>query len=359
MSDEIEPGLEDDTLAALAQAADEVIHPVRPDNLGQKTTRQDTDGRIVTDVPCKGCQYNLRGQLPVGTCPECGYPTEESLKSDQLRFADLGWLRSLNFGLTWIIIATLGGTVANLLFQMIAAIVVSSRPFRSNTSGGFVGLDPAIQVAIIMDFIFFSAPAIILCIGYWHFTKPEPHEEKASAPQTLTRWSVLTGNSILIGIRLYLLLTFILTMQMPDSIGVVVGLIAGSAIILFVGFPAMMVYLRSLARRLPSRKLMRHTSIVLWGFIACFAGLGLIILATLFVGNEGVVVLIASPMTLGVVVFSIWWLVLLFVYNGRLSKTIRNARRLRRASTLDPTQAHLAVSTSHDEADEEDSDDEA
>ena len=362
MSEDQESDLEDDTLAALAEAADEVIHPTRPDNLGQRITKQDTDGRIVTDVPCKGCQYNLRGQLPVGTCPECGFAIEESLKSEHLRFANLGWLRSLKFGLTWVIIGTLGGTVVYALFQVLAGIIMSSSRTRWNNPSSFGDLDLAIQITIVMEFLVFSIPMAMLCIGYWFLTKPDPHEEQPSVSGLITRWSFLSSYALLIGLRLYILLSVVLFFEVPESSWLAVALIVASAVGVFVGFPAFMVYLRGLARRLPSRKLMRHTSIVLWGFVACFGTAGLLILGAIFIPplsrNEGAVLLLVSPMAIGVIVFSIWWLVLLFVYQGRLSKAIRSARRLRRASALDPSQAHAAVIASGTEADEDESDDE-
>ena len=342
----------DDSLAALAEAADEVIHPNRPADLGSKTTRRDDHGRLDSELICVGCQYNLRGQLPQGTCPECGESVEKSLKSDHLRFASLVWLRSVKSGLSLIIIATIAGFAVIGLFQLIARVVLSSRRYRyTRRPTSFGELDLALQVSVIMEFIVYLVPMVLLCIGYWHFTKPEPKAKTHNIAQQLTRWSLIPSYALLITIRLYILLSIILFMDWPQSkavgITVAIGLIAASAVLLFVGFPATMVYLRSLARRLPSRKLMRHTSIVLWGFISCFAALGLLVLAAIFIralGRNGLAVfLLASPMLLGIIVFSIWWIVLLFVYQGRISKAIGSARRLRRASKLDPDQAHEAV----------------
>ena len=343
----------DDTLAALAEAADEVIHPIRPSGLGQKKTRHDTDGRIVTDLPCKGCQYNLRGQLPSGVCPECGLPVEESLKSEHLRFADIGWLRSLKSGLTLIIIGTLGSTVVYGLFQLLAGIVMSSSRTRWNlpSPSSFGDLDLAIQITIIMDFLVFSIPMALLCIGYWVLTKPDPKTDSPGYEETITRWGFLSSYTMLIALKLYTLLSVIIAFEVPESVWFLGGLIFAIAVAQFVAFPAQMVYLRSLARRLPSRKLMLHTSIVLWGLLGSVVALGLLAIASALINvlgrNEMAVFLLASPMLLGIVVFSIWWLVLLFVYHGRLSKTIRNARRLRRASTLDPSKAHTAFNDLH------------
>lgn len=350
MSTEKDAGDElDDTLAALAEAADEVIHPTRPADLGSIKTRRDDDGRIESDLICVGCQYNLRGQLPDGTCPECGEPIEKSLKSDHLRFANLVWLRSIKSGLSLIIIATIAGFVVNGLFQLIARVILSNQRGRySRLPTSFGELDLALQVSVIMEFVVYLVPMVLLCIGYWQFTKPEPKAKALVVSQQLTRWSLISSYALLIGLRLYILLSIILFLDFPRSKAVAIALIATVAVILFVGFPATMVYLRSFARRLPSRKLMRHTTIVLWGFVSCFAALGLLVVAAIFIRalsrNGLAVFLLASPMLLGIIVFSIWWIVLLFVYQGRVAKSIGSARRLRRASKLDPGRAHEAVS---------------
>lgn len=338
----------DDTLAALAEAADEVIHPVRPTNLGSKRTTRDEDGRLETDLICVGCGYNLRGQLPDGNCPECGEPVEKSLKSDYLRYANLGWLRSVKSGLSMIIIATLAGLVVNGLFQLIARAVLSRQHYRYSRPSSFGDLDLALQVSVIMEFIVFLVPMVLICIGYWHFTKPEPKAETHVASQQLTRWSIISSYALLIALRLYILLSVILYLEFPESIVVAVEMILASATILFVGFPAMMVYLRKLAHRLPSRKLMRHTSIVLWGFVGSYGAIALLALAIYFIrplGRNGLaIILLGSPIVLGLAVFSVWWFVLLFVYQGRVIKAIGSARRLRRASKLDPSKAHKAAS---------------
>ena len=77
--------------------------------------------------------------------------------------------------------------------------------------------------------------------------------QAAAAPRALFPYTLLYGGmTVLAGV-----LAFKQVQLPPSDLAVEAGIFAF----------LMMVYLRGLARRLPSRKLMRHTSIVLWGFV--------------------------------------------------------------------------------------------
>ena len=252
-----------------------------------------------------------------------------------------------------LIIGSIGGTAAYILFQMLAWLVITQRAFTGRRINRFTDLDLAVQLSIFMDFLVFAIPTALLCFAYWIFTRPDPQAETNPQSQRITRWSFLAGYGSLIGLKLYALVLFVTSLSLPESVWFAFGTITPSAVLMFVGYPALMLYLRSLARRLPSRKLMRHTTIVMWGLLASVAAIGLLVLATIFIQelklDRLAVLLIASPMVLGVVVFTVWWVVLLFVYQGRISKSIQSARRLRRASTLDTGKAQVAFEAVHSE----------
>lgn len=68
---------------------------------------------ITQDMSCLRCGYNLRGLRSDGHCPECGSPVERSLHGDQLRFADPNWLNTLRRG------------VALMLWNLLIVMVIS------------------------------------------------------------------------------------------------------------------------------------------------------------------------------------------------------------------------------------------
>ncbi len=59
----------------------------------------DGSGALAADVPCLGCQYNLRGLPPTANCPECGAAVERSISPPALRCAAPEWLKRVSEGL--------------------------------------------------------------------------------------------------------------------------------------------------------------------------------------------------------------------------------------------------------------------
>jgi hypothetical protein len=71
----------------------------------------DARGRLDGDLSCAGCEYNLRGMLPDGDCPECGRPVRDALEADRAPWRDRAWRRRMTWAL-WLLAA--GNAVAAL-----------------------------------------------------------------------------------------------------------------------------------------------------------------------------------------------------------------------------------------------------
>jgi hypothetical protein len=54
--------------------------------------------RVIDDLPCRTCGYNLRTLATTGICPECATPVAASISGDLLRFADPNWLARVKLG---------------------------------------------------------------------------------------------------------------------------------------------------------------------------------------------------------------------------------------------------------------------
>jgi hypothetical protein len=66
---------------------------------------------VETDLPCVGCQYNLRTQPLDGLCPECGKPIRATLQFPHLRRSAPRWLTSLVDSVT-VLLTAFGFAVA-------------------------------------------------------------------------------------------------------------------------------------------------------------------------------------------------------------------------------------------------------
>ena len=58
----------------------------------------DEQGRLIEDVPCRRCGYNLRSLPADGKCPECGSAVAISIHGFYLRFAPPAWVRRVALG---------------------------------------------------------------------------------------------------------------------------------------------------------------------------------------------------------------------------------------------------------------------
>jgi len=131
--------------------------------------------KVLEDLPCQKCSYNLRTQLMAGVCPECGTPVETSLRGEALRGADPHWLLILNFGMKCVTVGYLFVWLLNY----------------------FYGRSSIFQL-IALTF------TVIIALGTWLLTAPEPSgigEEKNASlriwPRTfaiLQFFSTLSGS---------------------------------------------------------------------------------------------------------------------------------------------------------------------
>ncbi len=84
----------------------------------------DEDGRVATDLPCVGCEYDLRTLAPGSRCPECGEPVARSLIPTQLCLSDPAWLQGVSNGLMLV----LGGLVFSACIGPTAILTQHAAP---------------------------------------------------------------------------------------------------------------------------------------------------------------------------------------------------------------------------------------
>lgn len=325
----------DDPLAGLAAAAAAQPGPT----WHAHGPRTDAHGRLLDELECRGCGYNLMSQMLTGGCPECGQPVEWSARGDRLGYSDPRWLASLRLGMLWFIFAIVGAIVLAVMDSVISAMIVSAGS-RSNYSPprpgqtGPTGFNQytyapqtqntAMAVSIVLGLI---ASGLFL-FAVWQLTAPEPGraDEQGLTARSLFRWGWVA--SAVFGTAGNV------TMLASQNVALVMSGIG--AVVWIVVFFTMFVYLRRLALRMPDTGLAGQTRLVMWSLVSCY---GVIIVSGIAMVVVGLSVTSSSTLGglalaggcamcvsgLGLIVFFIWGFVLTFFYYTGFSRALRFA----------------------------------
>ncbi len=276
----------------------------------------ETSPTLTADLICARCGYNLRGLPADGRCPECFTPVARSVHGNLLRFADPAWVDTLRRGtLIW-------------LWSMLVALVAYG---GGAVLAGFAG------PGVIKNILSVIAAAVTL----WAIilvTAPEPMIAAEDDPVTLRRFARWAAIVSFAGEA----------SQLVQQVSPVASwFFVVVAIVIFVGIAASVaqfLYLRRLALRVPDQELASMTKTVMWGFVgALTALLGLVVAVGVIPlaggggggatpqpsgGTAVVLIMLTCVAVLGFVVFSIWWIVLLFRYHRAFKDAAAEARRL-------------------------------
>jgi hypothetical protein len=140
----------------------------------------DADGHLADDLPCFGCDYNLRTQRPDGACSECGQEVSISLSADRLLFADHVWLGRLTRGMIWVVVGLAWQIPWSYLGPYVGPLLA------------WLGLPSS--WAPLFDWHGYYVGLIVMLIGWWRITSPEPCRVKVARtdrPRRIVR-TVLT-----------------------------------------------------------------------------------------------------------------------------------------------------------------------
>jgi hypothetical protein len=298
----------------------------------QRELRLDPEGRLAEDLPCRACGYNLRGNARDALCPECSTPVSLSARSDLLRFSDPDWIERLARGMRLIFI----GLVATTVLQIAVAVISIAL-----TATGGPGYSALLTTAALLG----AGLSVVVVVGVWWLTTPDParaERERALSVRRLLRWCLVAQIA-----AAPLQLAWSSGGIGPGGAGTPTGAasvaltVSGSvlSLVVLVGYAAGFVFLGRLALRVPKPSLARQTRIVMWGYLSS-QGLAVVIgmsfllvftptLAAGGTGPQGALVAIGiggCVVTVGVLVFGIWGLVLLFKYAALFKDTASAAR---------------------------------
>jgi hypothetical protein len=170
--------------------------------------------------------------------------------------------------------------------------------------------------------------------GTWLLTSPEPRLELHEQPVTLRK--VIRLCAVLgFGGGLLTQAEGLATGNTAMLFAVLGGMLALAGIVELIG---QLIYLRRLARRVPDPALEKSTSVVLWGLpistgVLLLAALVFALAAALTPAGGGALAVAGAGFTAvgcvlgaGILLFSIWYVVLLFQYRSAFKIAERQAR---------------------------------
>ena len=132
----------------------------------------DADRRLIFDVICGGCGYNLKRQLAEGNCPECGRPVKDSGKGRWLQYHDPRWVRRLAMG------------AKGIMLGLLLGLAVIPSTFLILFGFGVEGIG--------VTLVLIEAGLIIGVIGCWRFTTVDPDHQipqRLLSLRRIIRWT--------------------------------------------------------------------------------------------------------------------------------------------------------------------------
>ncbi len=268
----------------------------------------DEQGRVAADLPCVRCGYNLRGLPASQGCPECGTTITLSLRGEGLVFRDPAWVARLARGAAWML-AGFGGYIVmgNVGYSLLAGL----GPWGVN--GGLLAF---IAVGIV---------------GIWQIASPDPGGP-ANPGHADPRWLV---RALLVAA---VWLTGVVTMLSGKSLAVLLvpGVLA--FISLFGCLGALLVHMRRITEKIPSRSIALQMRILLW-LLGIAAGMRLVadVVQGIWPSTR---IMVGPNMTwagrwigtfhdLGnilIIVYYLWFVALLIAFTRVLRRVARQAR---------------------------------
>jgi hypothetical protein len=192
------------------------------------------------DIACCACGYNLKYLQSDGRCPECGTAIELSLRGDWLGNSDPDWINQLTWGST----VLMSGALFHF-FGLCAAML-----FRRTQPPLALGL-------------FIPLAAMTTTAGIWILTQADPRTARNNERHLLR---LLIRIAFSIGLIDAMVQFLFLPLQLSEHFELLSQIIELMAkTIGALGFAALFLYVRRLAKRIPSRGLQAMATYYMWG----------------------------------------------------------------------------------------------
>ncbi|MCH7791931.1 MAG: hypothetical protein IID31_06595 [Planctomycetes bacterium] len=224
-------------------------------------------------TPCPRCGYELTGLSAEGRCPECGSPVAAALRPDHLVYSSPDYVAKLHMG-------------AFLVVLSLAILIVH---FIGGTFFAFAGRIGGAGGAALFSIVGF-ANGILALIGWWLLSSPDPG--KAGVDRGATSRRVLRVLlSVRIAILAFSLVLGFVTVS-PWSMPLMLMVTGVDQIVFLAAFVTSLVYLKTLAGRMPGGAIEREVDVVLkFGIVVLVLVVAVVGLAIMgMIGGLGVIV---------------------------------------------------------------------
>ncbi|HYE17738.1 MAG TPA: hypothetical protein VEA69_04800 [Tepidisphaeraceae bacterium] len=280
---------------------------------------QPADPPIQQDLPCRKCQYNLRGLTASGRCPECGTAVGYSLQGDLLRYCNPSWVDTLKTGTG---LAVWG--ILTIIFGVVMAVAV---PMIGQSIG-------AVQFGLIGGGVVVLIGWILNLIGWFMATQPDPTgmgEERYGAARQLVRISITVQVLATLASLIVLLTAGPFEGGMISIVLNVISNIASAVAII-----AQCRYLSMIALRIPDQGASGQAHFLMYALGIVYSLMAAIQLLGLFGGGAvaggvsrqgaGAIACVGGLVALAMLVFLIMYIILLFRMSSLFGQQSRWAR---------------------------------
>lgn len=208
--------------------------------------------RVETSVQCIKCGYDLVGLEPTGVCPECGAPVEQTLQGTLITHARPEYLAKLHRGVYFVL--------ANIILGILVGITSAVLGFAAP---GDETLLLALQWTLAIAGLAIGALGLV---GWWRLSTPDPDytgKDEGRTPRVLIRATVVAY--ALLAVAGFAIGLPTAGAEPDDAIAplvMVLGLV--NLLVFAVQFFASMLYVRWLGQRVPSTRIVKRASRLMW-----------------------------------------------------------------------------------------------
>jgi len=207
-------------------------------------------GRIACDLPCIGCEYNLRTLRADGRCPECGKEVADSIRASDPIALHSRWTTMIKDGLEILLLG--------VSFLSVAVVTVL---MATMTGGSDFGLLTAVFVACLLLGLFLLAIGTFVVIG----ARPSSWVGQGLRKTRIVFFVGIPGTVMLIICAIMLSPIW----WVSASVAVLALACAGSIPMSF------SYYCRQLAFRYPIDRLRKTATVAVWATALCVSTLAL------------------------------------------------------------------------------------